>query len=147
LVRKEQLTEKEKESFFLEQSSVLKNIAELCNCVILAANQVTPVIVSAEGTSSVGGMGSNEWLGDVIFDPMTGMEYVPTLGPTWHHCVTTRVVLSSGYQITSNQHLSIDPRMLRSITIAKSPLVPKLSFPYQITTKGITVVTSDSNDQ
>jgi hypothetical protein len=85
-----------------------------------------------------------EWLGDTIYDPTTGIEYMPTLGPTWHHCVTTRLIMSSGSVHTQHQQQSdaetLDRRFLRTVTIGKSPIAPKQSYVYQITGQGIVVV-------
>jgi hypothetical protein len=53
--------------------------------------------------------------------------FLPTLGRTWYHCVTTRLSMSS---VASR----------RVITIQKSPMVQVSTVPYEIRGSGIVAV-------
>ena len=45
LARKEGLNEPDKEQFFIAQAAALKKLAELCNCAVLATNQVSAALL------------------------------------------------------------------------------------------------------
>lgn len=116
LLRKEGLDEKQKESFVLSQASELKRLAEACHCAVLASNQVTPCIASDPAT---------DCFGDVIISDQ--MAYVPTLGATWHHCITTRITLAAG----------ATPPAQGLVRITKSPISPSVQLEYRINAKGL----------
>lgn len=93
--------------------------------------------------------------GDVIQD---GLDlYQPTLGPTWHHCVSTRItirIVDRNYDNINNinnevSHPNIqrgnatneDGTIIRCLSIVKCPIAPTSSVNVIISSKGI--VSSD----
>jgi hypothetical protein len=62
-------------------------------CIVLASNQVTPDIVRGSGEGSKQPLNTTDVLNDKICES-SHYEVRPSLGPTWHHCVTTRLLLS-----------------------------------------------------
>ena len=90
--------------------------------------------------------------GDVIQD---GLDlYQPTLGPTWHHCVSTRItirIVHRNYDNINNEasHPNIqhsnattdDGTIIRCLSIVKCPIAPMSSVNVIISSKGI--VSSD----
>lgn len=115
LARKEGLNEQDKEEYIVRQASVLKRLADLCHCVILTTNQITPC-------RDKGNVESNSI-----------SNYIPTLGVTWHHCVSTRINLS--FQTVS----AFEPPR-RAITLSKSPIAQSSTFYYVIGPSGITLI-------
>lgn len=71
--------------------------------------------------------------GDLSFEKIIhdGSEYIPTLGRTWYHCVTTRLTMTTSTPSDNRQR----PRHV--ITVQKSPIVPRASLIYTIASKGI----------
>ena len=144
LVKKDSLDEKERESFLLKTSTQLKNLAEKCNCAVLATNQVVPWHP---------GMGE-DLLGEMIQD--SGMEYIPSLGATWHHCVSTRLfvnrdrqsamVQTGGMRVTGTT-LSTVYADRRFINIRKSPIAAPCSIPYTISKKGLELRSENDEGQ
>lgn len=83
LARREQLTEVDKDKYIVGQAAALKTLAESCNCVVLATNQIQPCGHNHEAHEEV--------LEDIIMDQ--GVAYRPSLGTVWQHCVTSRLVM------------------------------------------------------
>jgi hypothetical protein len=108
----------------------LKKISEICGCVILCTNQI---FISNSKYDE------NDICGDKIVDG-TG-ELKPFLGSTWHHCVTTRLVMKkiiNPYIDDSNQFEN--KRNIKSdrvIVLTKSPLAPAFELTYIIDDTGI----------
>lgn len=132
LVRKDNLDEKDRESFLMKQSGILKRIAEKCNCAILATNQVVPFTTNAY----------DDMFGEVIRD--SGMDFIPSLGATWHHCVSTRLVVNRDHNSVQTYGMRVTGTTLstayadrRFINIRKSPFAAPISIPYTITNKGL----------
>lgn len=122
LARKEGLTELDKEVYVLAQASTLKQLAELCRCCVIVTNQV----VSSYGNGADGG-GS---MGDLITD-REGL-YVPALGSSWHHCVTSRVVMHTDTQSDHNTGEDV-----RRMHLVKSPLMETSSCDFEIGPEGV----------
>eukprot|EP01032_Pedospumella_encystans_P010568 gene10568-12343_t len=129
LARKEGFNERDKELFFITQASQLKKLAELCNCVVLATNQVTPS----------GSANPSDLYGDAIHDDWG--TYQPTLGPTWHHCVSTRLTMRM-----LNRNAATGPgdsagirkeAPVRCLSITKSPVSPPFELEVIIVPKGV----------
>lgn len=123
----------ERSNLVLEQSALLKNLAETLGIAVVVTNQVTSQFPSSDATASLENKNSDVAL-------TSGPEHiVPALGITWAHSVNTRFLL---------QFKSSDQRQL---LLAKSPLAPYTSAIYTIQSTGIVVdrpvETLDFSDQ
>eukprot|EP01034_Spumella_vulgaris_P029022 gene29022-35996_t len=130
LARKEALSEREKELYFINQASNLKKIAEMCNCVVLATNQVT--MASSTNPSAL--------YNDAILDEY-GAAYQPALGPTWHHCVSIRLTMNTTLTTTSsrdadNGHTGVQTRQ-KYVSITKSPISGPHTMPFVVVSGGL----------
>lgn len=132
LIRRDNLDEKDRDHFVMTLASTLKALSEKCQCAILATNQVQ--------TASTSLLGS-EVLGERIQDS-TGL-YVPALGPTWHHCVTTRLVINRQPVMTG---IAAGSRAVerRYIRVVKSPLVPPQPLPFVIAPGGLELLVEEN---
>ena len=136
-VRKDGLDERDRETYFIEHSSILKRLAELCNVCVLVTNQVTPIFAaagvgSAAAAATILGKSSNV-LGDQMHSSWGTFQ--PTLGPTWHHCVSIRLTLQK-LQVLGAAEGSRDAEV-RVICITKSPLSPPLKVNFRICNAGL----------
>ena len=81
---------------------------------------------------------NNDPLGDRIVD--IGGVYRPTLGPTWHHCVSTRLTMyvsrASEWDVGGDGRGSNDDGV-RVITLSKSPIAGPLKIPFEIVQGGV----------
>ena len=155
LARKEGLNEQDKELYVVRQSALLKKIAEMCRCTVLVTNQVV--------LDSYSILDYDE---DKITD-ISGQVYKPSMGVTWHHCISTRLVMNkmspesqlrcsfspsaASTPVVSNTGYSNDasPRAAtnfseivhydRMLSLTKSPVAPKCSLPYTIQSSGLVV--------
>jgi len=145
LARKEGFNETDKERFFLTQAGELKKLAETCRCVVLATNQVSPTS-SASATGGFAARNPMDLYGDAIHDEWG--TYQPTLGPTWHHCVSTRLTMHSisrdyphqqppqqgqEYETGQEDHC----QQLRCLSITKSPIAAPYKLEVIICARGI----------
>jgi RAD51-like protein 1 len=113
LARKENLNETDKELFIIKQAALLKKTAELCSCAVLVTNQITIDNFRGDG-------GGDNPLGDTIQD--IGGIYRPTLGPAWHHCVSTRLTM---FMTRGDMGRGNGERVevgIRTISLTKSPI-------------------------
>jgi len=126
LARKEGLHDDEKEQFLVGQAAALKRLSERCGCVVLVTNQVTPDFVGSAARASIGGSG--DAFGDAISDQAS--VYRPTLGPLWHHCVSTRLAMStvSSYGVDGER---------KQISLVKSPLAEQATIAFRICSEGL----------
>ena len=104
-------------------------LAELSGCLILATNQVSsPYGIDVDLTSffSVKISPATSSADDSLVERIVHEDqvYLPTLGRTWYHCVTTRLSMAS---LASR----------RMITVQKSPVVPVASIPFEICSAGV----------
>jgi hypothetical protein len=74
------------------------------------------------------------------------MALRPALGPTWHHCVNMRILLSVSIDLSAGRHggMSMNEEdsanvqyCSRSFDIVKSSSVPRIRVPYTIGPTGI----------
>lgn len=166
LARKENLSELEKEVYIVKQASILKRIAELCNCVVLVSNQIISdssdfeyFQAESENSSSVlasAGIASGKskslsrrdsLTSNVLKDRISdiGGNYRPALGATWQHCVGTRLMMfsrcSTGKQnstICSQNQTSRDGNGTdRFLSLTKSPMFAEFETAFKITSRGI----------
>lgn len=111
------------------------------NCAVLYACCLhPPQQVSPSGTSN-----PSDLYGDAILDEWG--TYQPTLGPTWHHCVSTRLTMrlvqSPPPQWRGGEGVSGDgaggaPRpQVRCLSITKSPVAGPSELHVVIAAKGI----------
>lgn len=109
----------------------MKKISEICECVVLCTNQIFISNTKYD---------ENDVCGDKITDGTC--EFKPFLGSTWHHCVTTRLVMKriiNPYIDDSNE----DDRNKRNIksdrvlVLTKSPIAPTFELSYLINDTGI----------
>eukprot|EP00981_Chlorochromonas_danica_P005356 scaffold1084_cov250-Ochromonas_danica.AAC.7 len=128
LIRKESLDERQRESFIMKTASELKRLAEACNIAILACNQVTPMLVGGGGGQAGEGFGMADMFGDAIVSG--DMTYVPALGATWHHCVTTRLTLSLSSPAGASN-------VRGKLSVSKSPIAAPQSLEYIIGMRGL----------
>lgn len=143
LVRKEAMTERDREEFFMRQSVSLKRIAELCNCVVLVTNQASP------GSGEEGGAGLGGEFGEL--HSMTndwGTRMLPTLGPSWHHCVSVRLTMSRSNPLQQDSYAEVHSRVednnnsgegarIGYVTVTKSPGSGPLAVPFKIGVQGV----------
>lgn len=141
----------------------MKRIAELCDCVVLASNQV---LIETIGPSAPRRNGRNSIPLDLIYvdalnDSFTNgnsYEFRPSLGPTWHHCLTTRFVLSKktdedasmqnpdvvqDFEVADISRDNTDSSLIlhsRLITLTKSPYLPNFAREYSINHGGFHLV-------
>lgn len=77
-------------------------------------------------------------MGDRIID--IGGVYRPTLGPTWHHCVSTRLTMyvsrASEWGIGGEGRGSYEDGV-RVITLSKSPIAGPFKIPFEIVQGGV----------
>lgn len=85
---------------------------------------------------------SNDPLGDRIID--IGGVYRPTLGPTWHHCVSTRLTMyvskPSEWGIVGGglaEGRASYEDGVRVITLSKSPIAGPFKIPFEIVQGGV----------
>ena len=111
LARREQLTEVEKNKYIVGQAAALKTLAESCNCVVLATNQIQPCSHKHESSHE-------EVLEDIIMDQ--GVAYRPSLGTAWQHCVTSRLVMCTDESscVPDSQNII---RLDKVVVLDKSP--------------------------
>lgn len=103
----------------------------MCNCVVLATNQVT--LASSSNPASL--------YNDAILDEH-GAVYQPTLGPTWHHCVSLRLTMNTLSSATPGGDVRINPTVTlkqKYISITKSPISAPATMPFNVTSSGLTV--------
>ena len=136
------------------QAATLKRIAEHCNCVVLTSNQVTsdnhsnPRYPLHQSSKYIYEDALNE-----SFTSGNTYEFRPSLGPTWHHCLTTRFVLSrkndfaplvsmpmdgQGLGLAADRNLTLDqtenhPRVIK---LTKCPYLANFSREYTISDGG-----------
>lgn len=130
----------------IRQAAAMKRVAEMCNCVVLATNQVIP--------GSLGTTNSND-INNVMNDAIQGssMEYRPALGPAWHHCITTRFVLTQPREFAvaanmlpddlnsqSENDADLTIANARKIHLTKCPYLASFSRNYVINHRGFQVV-------
>lgn len=84
----------------------------------------------------------NDPLGDRIID--IGGVYRPTLGPTWHHCVSTRLTMylskASEWDIVGGgggDGRGSNEDGVRVITLSKSPIAGPFKIPFEIVQGGL----------
>lgn len=89
---------------------------------------------------------NNDPLGDRIID--IGGVYRPTLGPTWHHCVSTRLTMyvskASEWGIVGGggggglgEGRASYEDGVRVITLSKSPIAGPFKIPFEIVQGGV----------
>jgi hypothetical protein len=149
LARKEGLNEDDKEKYVVRQAAAMKRVAELCNCVVLATNQVIPGSIGSNPSNS------NE-VNHAMNDAIQGfsIDYRPALGPTWHHCITSRFVLSQlrdystmagigmqldGQASQSEHDADFSSNTARKIHLTKSPYLASFSKNFIINHRGFQV--------
>ena len=98
--------------------------------------------------SPAGGGNPADLYGDAIHDEYG--TYQPTLGPTWHHCVSTRLTMRLLPQLQNNGSGSntgsssggVGPggtcTQMRCLSITKSPVAPPFELNVIIASKGVT---------
>lgn len=65
-------------------------------------------------------------------------EMTAALGPSWHHCVTTRIALEHQYDPHQDDSMIYTDRGRKRIaTIVKSNMVPKSSISYEVNQRGV----------
>ena len=126
-----------------------------CYCIIIIVIIIIIIIVCSNLLFKVtpsNNSNPSDVYGDVIQD---GLDlYQPTLGPTWHHCVSTRItirIVHRNYDNINNEasHPNIqhsnatteDGTIIRCLSIVKCPIAPMSSVNVIISSKGI--VSSD----
>lgn len=95
-------------------SSLLKGLADTFRIPVVCVNQVTTAV--RRGEAGGGGEGALD------------EELRPALGPTWAHCVNTRLFLHRPSRPEAND---------RQVTIMKSSVAPNATFPFSIATAGL----------
>ena len=65
-----------------------------------------------------------------------GGDYRPTLGPAWHHCVSTRLVMHVARE-------GIPSSGLKILSLAKSPIAGHTQIPFEVREEGIVSVESN----
>ena len=83
--------------------------------------------------------GNNSDQDDPLGDRMKDMggDYRPTLGPAWHHCVSTRLVM----HVTRG---GMPSSGLKILTLVKSPIAGHTQIPFEVREEGI--ISVQSND-
>ena len=100
----------------------------MCNCVVLATNQVT--LASLSNPAAL--------YNDAIRDEH-GAVYQPTLGPTWHHCVSLRLTMNT--LALGGVGPAGQPLRQKYVSITKSPISPPCTLPFNVSSSGLTVPT------
>lgn len=77
----------------------------------------------------------NDPLGDRIRD--IGGDYRPTLGPAWHHCVSTRLVM---HVTRGGDGSNGDRGGVKVVSLVKSPIAGHTQLPFEIREEGIVCV-------
>jgi hypothetical protein len=98
-------------------------------------------VLSCWQVSPSGSSNPSDLYGDAIHDEWG--TYQPTLGPTWHHCVSTRLtmrVLQSAGTIGNFSAVAADSgpsAPVRCLAITKSPVAAPFELDVVIAPKGI----------
>lgn len=90
-------------------------------------------------------------LGDRIKD--LGGNYRPTLGPAWHHCVSTRLTMHMARAedwpgVGEFQGQVLGPggeKAVRVVSLTKSPIAGPCQIPFEITASGVRACTVQPN--
>lgn len=143
LVRKEGLDQAQREAIILSSAASLKRLAEACHLAVLATNQVTPVIGEALQAGSGGGDSFNpfnETIGITMSSSSSTSTamYQPTLGATWHHCLSTRLSLHTTEEGSAAHEQRTAVQGIVAVT--KSPIAPQAQLPYVIGSRGLQIV-------
>ena len=118
----------------------LRTIAECCSCAVLVTNQVSTNPEKYTNSSY-----NNFSTEATSFDHTSADS--PSLGPTWYHCVSTRLIARSS--TVPRESIDMQSQMngqkgsatavfdiCRSISVVKSPFLPPISVPCQIGPSG-----------
>jgi len=119
--------DRDKEKFLMAPAAMLKTIADKAGVTVLVTNQISQVDSSFDDTNI---------FGDTYIQ--NSSEIKPFLGPTWHHCITSRLVMQSSLI----NFIQSDERFIH---LTKSPIAPYSKIMYTITDAGITCLSNDSN--
>lgn len=115
--------------------------ADYIDHIVLSVSHFPPSQVSPSGTSN-----PSDLYGDAILDEWG--TYQPTLGPTWHHCVSTRLTMrlvqqpqwaagSSAESVSGDSAGAALRAPVRCLSITKSPVAGPSELHVVIAAKGI----------
>lgn len=119
--------DRDKEKFLMAPAAMLKTIADKASVTVLVTNQVSQTDSTSDDTNIYG---------DTYIQ--NSSEIKPFLGPSWHHCITSRLVMQS----TLINFIQSDEKFIH---ITKSPVAPYSKIMYTITDAGITCLNSNVN--
>lgn len=106
----------------LQIAQTLKRIADQLKVAIVVINQVDKVL------SYTGDLNHND-----------NGSVTAALGPSWHHCVSTRIALEHQHDPHRDDSMALytDQGRKRIASIVKSNIVPRSSITYEINYRGI----------
>lgn len=116
----------ERQQLLGKQASSLKYLAEAFQIPVLVTNQVTTRILPVAATTSTMGLGDQQYQEN----SRTGGHLMAALGPMWAHAVNTRLVMSAERDEDNDEQV-------RVLTIAKSPVAPRVSMVYGVSSAGV----------
>jgi RecA/RadA recombinase len=135
------------ERYILNVTSTLKNLADECQCAVLFTNAMYDTLNLEQqhqyqhsanahtdnGGGNDNGNGNGDGDGDGTTVDLSGavIGYKPILGVSWHHYMSTRLVLSCTNTSTSTSTTS------NVLVIEKSHHVQNRIIPFQIATGGL----------
>ena len=131
----------------IQLSATLKKLSHKLNIIVLLTNQATPVYeeeqqLQADQDRTYNSSSSSSSSSSLQMN----RKVQPTLGISWSHCVTTRLFLTEeGEEGRREEHDEEEndegkgkgSKETRTLSIAKSPLAPPLSFRYIIREGGV----------